>query len=538
MATEQPIEAADVIAAGKRLQDADDIEDPALVLELILNAGDSLPLKAMVELWRGAAKQAALADLAVATGEHRHQSSAEAWHHAQDAFRSSLSSVTDPGLDKALTDFVGATRALVAFPALEPRARRLESALELQQVILGFHWDDKDNSYRRSETELNSLIAAPITPDDVRLKTAKELLEQRNRYRQVFIPRLVDASTQLEDADRACAPLMAFFSKGQFPDVWRWHDLTRVVIAARKTALDHVAVTLDWDCLTSTEVIEGRLRKREVDGKPTLVISEESTALLKEYAVTIRASLEAGEKARQIEPERQSALKEIFPKDPAPSDTTPGAGSTPIPPPSVIQKSHPIQRTVAYRIGKLVWIFGLLIWCGLSLMIAPDAGSAVTAMIVGAGLFYGMRMLVFYVWLGRPTLRERPGSGFVDLDEFEEELLGRSVSTDQLTELKNLRLRHGRRVPADVVRGWINVGLETARNNKQRLMADLDNKGSTIKIASLRQGMLSSRPTTADPDSYRALCERTLLKLEVEYGAEVPVSVVSKLADSFEAQSN
>jgi hypothetical protein len=60
---------------------------------------------------------------------------------------------------------------------------------------------------------------------------------------------------------------------------------------------------------------------------------------------------------------------------------------------------------------------------------------ALAAIFVGVVVLYAIRVAVFYVALGRTTLRERDGSGFVDLDVFEEGIFGRSGGdSDQNTQ--------------------------------------------------------------------------------------------------------
>jgi hypothetical protein len=69
---------------------------------------------------------------------------------------------------------------------------------------------------------------------------------------------------------------------------------------------------------------------------------------------------------------------------------------------------------------------------------------AVSALTLGATLI-GIRMAILYVVLGRPTLYERKGSGFVDFDLLEQEVLNRDGDAGQAHDdfFSEIRRRYG-----------------------------------------------------------------------------------------------
>lgn len=156
--------------------------------------------------------------------------------------------------------------------------------------------------------------------------------------------------------------------------------------------------------------------------------------------------------------------------------------------------------------------------------------SWITGTAIGVVLFIGVKSAVLFVVLGRTTLHERPGSGFIDLDEFRQEMLVRGSLDDSMSaEFDKLRERYGRRIPAPILQGWLDRSLSDLRDEKRTVIADADRQGTTISVDSLRRTLLARSEAT---DEYLAYCDELLLRLEVEHGPEIPLSVVSEIADS------
>ena len=164
--------------------------------------------------------------------------------------------------------------------------------------------------------------------------------------------------------------------------------------------------------------------------------------------------------------------------------------------------------------------------------VAGTSAFVISVVALGA-ILIGIRMLVLYVVLGRPTLYERRGSGFIDLDMLEQEVVDADAEF-----LSELRKRYGRRAPEAVVRAFIDRKLANTRAEKQRILAAADRGGKAISIEALRKSMrdsVAALPADQRDASINAM-ELLLLRLEVKYGSEIPLLAANELADQLSAE--
>jgi hypothetical protein len=97
----------------------------------------------------------------------------------------------------------------------------------------------------------------------------------------------------------------------------------------------------------------------------------------------------------------------------------------------------------------------------------------------------------------------------------------------------DLRRRYGRRVPEPVVREFLDKRLARVRAEKKKILTTADREGKTINIDGLRQGMTEnlSEMSPSAREYAMSVIDRTLLRLEVKHGPEIPVTAVSEEAD-------
>jgi hypothetical protein len=101
------------------------------------------------------------------------------------------------------------------------------------------------------------------------------------------------------------------------------------------------------------------------------------------------------------------------------------------------------------------------------------------AVLAGAGVLYAIKAAAFYILLGRTTLHEPAGSGFIDLDMFEQEMFERASgcsNEDFQHAIREFRRRYGRRVPAHVIRTFVDNQLSSIQKEKKQILADADGK--------------------------------------------------------------
>jgi hypothetical protein len=194
------------------------------------------------------------------------------------------------------------------------------------------------------------------------------------------------------------------------------------------------------------------------------------------------------------------------------------------------QRHHPLQRSAWFRLGQILWWTGLALWVLAVSLVTNSLQSSIIGYAIGVALFIALKSAVFFVVLGRTTLHERPGSGFIDVDDIRQEMLAQGSLDDAMSDgFEELRKRYGRRVPAPILKGWVDRHLNELRDKKRTAIADAESRGATINVNSLRRTLLAQGNRS---DEYLAHCDQVLLRLEVEYGPEIPVSVVSQMADA------
>jgi hypothetical protein len=172
----------------------------------------------------------------------------------------------------------------------------------------------------------------------------------------------------------------------------------------------------------------------------------------------------------------------------------------------------------------------------------------VIAALAGAGVLYAIKAAVFYVVLGRTTLHEPAGSGFIDLDMFEQEMFeradgsandGSGNANDEFQRaIREFRTRYGARVPVQVIQTFVRNRLSSIQKEKKRILTDADRQGKTISVDSLGASIMAAQPSGVDRDDYLLSCERLLVRLEVKHGPEIPVSVVDEEADALSATTS
>ena len=126
------------------------------------------------------------------------------------------------------------------------------------------------------------------------------------------------------------------------------------------------------------------------------------------------------------------------------------------------------------------WWGALVLWVAFPVLVFPMWPQFVVAALVGAAILYGIKAAVFYVTLGRTTLHEPAGSGFVDLDMFEQEVFEQadgSANDEFRSAIDELRTRYGARVPVQVIQTFVHNRLSSIQAEKKRILADADRQG-------------------------------------------------------------
>jgi hypothetical protein len=521
------------------LHAADEVVDPAEFLQL-LDARPQISIPEARRLWEIAVTQSTLADLQVASGDDSPQILMwqEMWAAAVRAMRPTLASAFGtPEAEKTLMNYWEQTRALKAIGVFIPLVRRLEAALARQRNVIAFHWNDDENAYRQSSVELSRKLGGANISDEERKRIAAELGDRIDRYQEAILPKLAALTSGVDEAFARCERLVPMFSATDYAEVHRWHELTHQLITARVRDVSRVLTSLDFDSYLSTESLAGNVVTKIDDATETVVLNEGATARAKQFLQESVVLLEQSAHVEQEldEDERNELTRRLIGEV---QPTAPAVDSSPSPQPTpALSRRHPIENKPWFRLAKVVW------WGFATLGVTSAAFRADTlpeflgyTLLIAVALVV-VRKATYYVMLGRTTLYEPAGTGFIDLDMFEEEVSARSDGSEDETLKKavaGMRARYGSRAPVSVVRAVVDRELSNVRSEKKRILSEADRDGKTISVDSLRATLNASQDekSEAERDENTLFFDRYLLRLEVKYGPEIPVSVVDEEADA------
>lgn len=413
------------------------------------------------------------------------------------------------------------------------KVRQLETLLEREMALLGFHFEEQENEYRKREARLADRLASPETSTEERSTIAQNILDERGRYQNIYSPKLDGISGRIKRLFRECEMLLPFFSDREYPHVHKWRALTLELLDCRVAEREHVASMLSLDGFMPNETLSGDMTITTIDGKETAtlgVVATEQFKVLLQRTVELLAT--GAQRENAIREERRSVVQQII-NEPTPQEAGPSADERQ----TSLHAPNPLERAAWYRLAKLCWWIVAGVWLLLSAAIAETPSAFAIAALIGAAILYAIKSAVFYVVLGRTTLREPAGSGFVDIDGVEQLMFEQNVARDdQLQrELDDLRRRYGRRVPVDVVKGFVDNRLALIRKQKRQLLADADREGKALSVESLRAKLLADRPAGMSEDERLLMFDTLLLRLEVKYGPEIPMSAADAEAEALEA---
>ena len=505
------------------------VHNPLEMLEPFMHGPETLSLRQVDRIWRVAVTQSARATVRAALGDATCAEWQDAWGRFEASLREQLArAIGNNAAPQTLQNVVDATRAEEAMPPFLENLRALETALLRLRTVLAFNWSDTDNAYRRQENRLSEMTSKPGGDPERRRTLAREIIAANGRYREVYSSKIEELLWEVTQRWARCEPLASFFPPNEWPEVQEWFNLARKTVHSRLAGVEMARIGLEMDVILPREIASGNIRLADVDGKKTEVLSEEATARMKGSAERMQELVQA------IQEEDDGPRRAL-------AATLLGESSSPkeIADPRIKEgptlserRYHPIQRSAWFRFGKVAWWSGLAIWILVVSLATQSGQSWLIASAIGVAVFVGIKSMTFFIVLGRTTLRERPGSGFVDLDEFEQDMIARgSLDGDLSVEFQELRRRYGRRIPAATLRGYVDQSLSKARDQKRVIIADADRQGTTISVDSLRRTLLASPDKS---DEFVAHCDQVLLRLEVEHGPEIPVGVVSELAEAAE----
>jgi hypothetical protein len=522
----------------ERLHSAADTVDPTEFQDLVAQREQTTVAQAQ-RLWEIATRQSILVDMRVADGDD----SAFAlqlqtyWSTAGESFLKALiPNLTSEDAETTLRNYWAQNRASEAASRFIPPVREAEEALGHQLRLIQFHWDD-GNAYRQREQELSTEVSDATDAASAQAAATK-LIAENERYRRIYLSKLLRATSEVKAAFARCERFVPLFPREHYPEIFRWAELTALVVAAREAAVAHITRSLDFDASLPNQVLAGNVKEDFSAADRRLVLNESASTRVKEYVLEAAELLKnSAQVETRFAEERDDLARRLIGEPTPPSDAAAERERTEN---STSHKrlTHPLERRPWFRVVRVGWWVTAAILILFAAAITPTWSAFVVAAMVIVGVLIGVQRVAFYILLGRTTLWEPAGSGFIDVDVFEEEVADRSSiveANERFTAvLRNLRSRYGRRVPVDVIRGSVERELSSIQEEKRRVLVDADSKGASISISELRKTLnckSADYPEGIQRERFRHSCELLVTRLEVKYGPEIPASAADAEAE-------
>ena len=324
-------------------------------------------------------------------------------------------------------------------------------------------------------------------------------------------------------------------------DLRRWLSLSKELLAARLAATRTIRMRVECDRYLPNIIIRNQ-------GKADVTLTAEESAefqgTLAEVSVTLEQSFNDN---TRIEGERVSLSKQLF-SDDAAADSSSTPAQQAQPDTNAIKPLHPLEGKTWFRLVKVLYVCLWALVVGLCLLIGISGENVASALITGVvatAILILLRKGFYYVALGRTTVAERPGTGYLDWDELNasfEQL--RATYPDMYKSavepfLTSWKQQYGRRVPVhayEALRKRAAAELEQLRSKKQQVIDDAAKRGATIEISSLRERMEKTKAEYQGPDraAHVRAIDVWIMQLEATYGTSIPVDDASRLVDELE----
>jgi hypothetical protein len=426
---------------------------------------------------------------------------------------------------------------------LSSLVRKIDEKFVQQLDRIAFHQNDEENDYKVQERRLSSLMLDKSISDEKHFEYARTIIVLSDSYRQAFLCSLQQLNDEIGQELVEFQELLKASSKQTSynrkiaADMDRWLCLSKELQEARVIATNFIIKQTEIDKFIPTIIVRN-------NGRADIPLSVGESTEFQTWAETSVLMKESYENNQRIQLEREPLTERLLPiggETEAPTQTS-------VKPQRIDKSIHPLESKVWFRSLKVayvaLWIAGL----GVSAIIAYGADGISTFLIgvfiVSIVLIIG-KMIFYYITLGRTTANEKPGKGFVDLEELRNDFATVHVnSADVYGEvvapfLDSWKVQYGRRVPIQAVNHLIERvehEMSTIKVQKQRIIDKAAHEGSTIEISKLRENFQQEKAKFKGP--HRQQCvrqlDRFLMSLEAKYGTAIPVDEASKLLDKLD----
>lgn len=417
-------------------------------------------------------------------------------------------------------------------------AERMDELFVRQTSRFAFHHDDTQNEHRIQENRLSSLMLDKSVSNEKHLEYARAIIGLCDSYKRDFIGPLDDLTEEIQKLLLTFEQLLQTSGAqlGNHSSVQHWLSLSKDLYQARLMALESIKSQTEFEIYLPKLIIQNGGRS---DFTLPPEQSEQFTDGLTRYAALMQVSHEDNQRIQQ---EREPLTKLLF----FPTvQVGPASSASRVPSPV---KIHPLEGKGWFRLLKVLyfafWILGL----GILAVFAYGANDFIV-FVVGAVILaitlIVLKRIFYYVVLGRATATEKPGKGFLDLEELRTSVaVVQANNPDVYQEVvapffQMWKERYGRRVPLQEVEAMqrrIDYELNKLKDKRQEIVEKAARQGVTIDLATLRKKLDKSKAeyNGADRQAYIQQIDLFLTTLEVKYGTSIPVDEANKLLDKLD----
>jgi hypothetical protein len=459
-------------------------------------------------------------------------------------------------LEQTLLKYIRLSQFQEVSPRMFNLIPRIEELFIKQYNRLGFHGNTEENDYRIQENRLSTLMLDKALTDKAHSEHAQAIIELVEHYKQRFLLPFTALNEDLHNeilrfefmfnslpvkSDAEFDKLTGTASSTIFASLQRWLDLSKELFTARMLAADVINRQVELDLVVPTLILENH--GNIATGMP----AEEGKKFKSELEACAEQMRKSVADNDRIQAEREPLGKQIL------NETTSGESGRPEeqPVPAVehmAQALHPLEGKTWFRLLKVVFVGLAVVGFAVSVLIGvigDDLSAFLFSGVVVAALLVLAVKVFYYVVLGRTTAYEKPGKGFLDLDDIRKDFARVQAEGPELYReviqpyLDSWKVQYGRRVPFqayDQLRQRIRTEVHAAKAKRDKIVADVAAKGQKLDIADLRARVEKDKAEYrgADKEAYVRSIDNFLLKLETKYGTSIPIDEATRLMDELE----
>jgi len=422
--------------------------------------------------------------------------------------------------------------------------RKIQDLFTQQYDRIAFHHNDEANDYRVQERRLSALMLNKSISTEERLEHARAIIKLSDTYQQTFVQRLLDLNKEIEHELLGfkqllnALPEQTVDSGDGISDLKRWLSLSQDLHQARMIATaSGVANNVAGDKWIPNIIIQN-------DGRVDMALNASDQEQLKMQAADSVLVKDAIEKDDRIQRQRELLSRHLFPVDENEMKRT----QPPVAPQPTAKSIHPLEGRVWFRLVKVAYIGSWIVGLGIAALIGLGGNDVWLPLGLAGAVAVGLilvKKVFYYVILGRTTATEKPGRGFIDLEDFQNDLAAVKASSPDVYQrvvvpfFDSWKQQYGRRIPLhamDLLKERIDEEMDEIKREKEKITDKATEQGATIDVEQLRAKMERTKAQYQGDDRAAFIrgIDQFIMSLEAKYGTAIPIAEASKLADQLE----